>query len=149
MMNPNPEEKPMQKTIPIANDKNLAERIMLDELTGRTNKSEDQLRLELERELEAAPPAPRLDRDNLPKESCSVEIPPQVINALRSIIAVNDLPIDRLSADWLEAMVADYNGVPAEMIAADDCIIRTGKSWHYIAESANAFTGFTFYPSGK
>lgn len=146
---PQPEEKSPQKTIPIANDENLAERIMLDELSGRTNKSEDQLRLELERELAAAHPAPRLDPDNLPKESCSVEIPPKVINALRYINAVNDLPIDRLSTDWLEAMVAEHNGVPAEMIAADDCIIRTGKSWHYIAESAKAFTGFTFYPSEK
>lgn len=144
---PHHEGNSTQKTIPIANDENLAERFLLGELSGHTNKTEDQLHLELERELAAAPPACRLDPYNLPEESCWVEVPDEVINALRAIIAANDLPIDRLSANWLEAMVAEHNGVPAEMIAADDCIIRTGKSWRYLPESAKAFTGFTFYPS--
>jgi len=146
---PHPEENSMQKTTSISNDENLAERILLDELASRTNKSEEQLHLEYERELAAAPPAPRLDPDNLPKESCSVEIPSQVITALRYIIAANDLPIHQISTDWLEAMVADHNGVPAEHIAADGCIINTGKSWHYLPESARANTGFSFYPLEK
>lgn len=136
----------MIKPTPLESEENLDVRIMINELTGRTNKSEEQLHLELERELAAAPAAIRIDPSNLPQEICWVEIPTKVINALRNIIASNDLPIDRLTADWLEAEVADHHGVPAEHIAADDCIIRTGKSWRYVPESAKSNTGFSFYP---
>lgn len=137
------------KPAPISNEENLEEQILINELTGHTNKSEDQLRLESERKLAAAPPAIRIDPANPPKEICWVEVPESVVDALSKIIAENDLPIDRLTADWLEAMVAEHNGVPAKMIAADDCIIRTGKSWHYLPESAKANTGFSFYPREK
>ena len=89
------------------------------------------------------------DPANPPNEICWVEVPESVLDALNKFIAENDLPIDRLTADWLEAMVAEHNGIPAEMIAADDCIIRTGKSWRYLPESAKANTGFSFYPSEK
>jgi len=136
----------MIKPIPVENDDNLAERIMLDELTGRTNKSEEQLHLELERELAESTSAIRIDPTNPPKEICWVEVPAKVTVALRNIIASNDLPIDDLTRDWLEAEVADHNGVSAEHIAADDCIIRTGKSWRYVPESAKSNTGFSFYP---
>lgn len=140
MMNPNPEEEPIIKPIPITNQSNLEKRIDIF-VSGAD--------LTLERELAAPPAALRFNPANLPKAECWVEIPTRVADALRNMIAHNDLPIDPLTIDWIEAEVADHNGVPAEMIAADDCIIRTGKSWHYIAESAKAFTGFTFYPSGK
>lgn len=144
--NPTPHDEPMIKSMPITDESNLDERIMLDELTGHTNKSPEQLRLDLERELAASPPAIRIDPANPPKEICWVEVPAKVIVALRNIIAGNDLPIDRLSMDWLEAEVAEHNGVPAEHIAADSCIINTGKSWRYVPDSAKANTGFTFYP---
>ena len=144
-----PQEGESLKPAPISNEDNLAERIMLNELTRHTNKSEEQLHLELERELAAAPPATRIDPANPPNEICWVEVPESVLDALNKFIAENDLPIDRLTADWLEAMVAEHNGIPAEMIAADDCIIRTGKSWRYLPESAKANTGFSFYPSEK
>jgi hypothetical protein len=136
----------MIKPTPLESEENLDVRIMINELTGHTNKSPEQLRLDLERELAAEPAANKLDPANLPKEICWVEVPAKVIVALRNIIAGNDLPIDRLSMDWLEAEVAEHNGVPAEHIAADSSIINTGKSWRYVPDSARANTGFSFYP---
>lgn len=136
----------MTKPTPQSTDSNLNERIMLDELTGHTNKSPEQLMLESERRLAAMTPSPRLDPTNLPKDQCWVEVPGKVKVALGRIIADNDLPIDDLTRDWLEAEVAQHNGVPDEHIAADGCIIDTGKSWRYVPESAKANTGFTFYP---
>ncbi len=147
--NSTPHDDPMTKPTPITNGSNLDERIMLDEQTGHTNKSPEQLILESERRLAAMTPSPRLDSSNLPKEICWVEVPEKVIVALRNIIAGNDLPIDDLTRDWLEAEVADHNGVPAEHIAADGCIISKGKSWRYLPESARANTGFSFYPLEK
>ena len=144
--NPTPHDDPMIKPTPIANESNLSERIMLDELSGHTNKSPEQLRLELERELAASPAAIRIDPANPPKEICWVEVPAKVTVALRNIIASNDLPIDDLTRDWLEAEVAEHNGVLAEHIAADGCIITTGKSWSYVPYSEQANTGFSFYP---
>lgn len=141
-----PHNEPMIKSTPVENDDNLAERIMLDELSGHTNKSTEQLHLELERELATAPAAIKIDSSSPPEEICWVEIPAKVTVALRNLIASNDLPIDDLTRDWLEAEVAEHNGVLAEQIAADDCIIRTGKSWRYVPESAKANTGFSFYP---
>jgi len=143
---PTPDPEEMTKPTPLESEENLDVRIMINELTGRTNKSPEQLCLELEQELAAEPPAPKLDAGNLPKDQCWVEVPGKVKVALGRIIADNDLPIDPLTRDWLEAEVAEHNGVPAEHIAADDCIIRTGKSWCYVPESAKANTGFTFYP---
>ena len=144
--NPTPHDESMIKPTPLESEENLDVRIMINELTARTNKSEEQLHLELERELAAAPPAIKIDPASPPAEICWVEIPAKVTVALRNLIASNDLPIDDLTRDWLEAEVAEHNGVPAEHIAADDCIIRTGKSWRYVPESAKANTGFSFYP---
>ena len=143
---PTPHDNPMIKPTPLESEENLDVRIMINELTGRTNKSEEQLQLELERELAAAPAAIRIDPANPPTEICWVQVPAKVTVALRNIIASNDLPIDDLTRDWLEAEVAEHNGVPAEHIAADDCIIRTAKSWRYVPESARCNTGFSFYP---
>lgn len=139
----------MPKPTPQSNNDNLEERILLDELTGHTNKSPEQLTLELERDLEKSPPAIKIDPANPPKHQCWVEVPGKVKVALGRIIADNDLPIDQLTRDWLESEVAEHHGVPAEHIAADDCIIRTGKSWRYVPESAAANTGFTFYPDAE
>lgn len=136
----------MTKPTPQSTDGNLEERILLDELTGHTNKSPEQLVLESERRLASMQPAPKLDPSNLPKTQVWVEIPGKVKVALGKIIADNDLPIDDRTRDWLEAEVAEHNGVSAEHIAADGSIITTGKSWIYVPESARANTGFTFYP---
>lgn len=144
--NPTPHDESMIKPTPLESEENLDVRIMINELTGRTNKSPEQLHLELERELASAPQAIRIDPANPPKEICWVEVPAKVTVALRNLIASNDLPIDDLTRDWLEAEVAEHNGVPAEHIAADDCIIRTAKSWRYVPGSAKANTGFSFYP---
>jgi hypothetical protein len=121
-------------------------RILLDELSGHTNKSPEAILLDGERSMIGLSPAPRLDGKNLPREIIWVAIPDKVKVALGRIIHDGDLPIDRLTVDWLEAEVAEFNGAPAESIAADHDIITRGKGWRYCPEISAICTGFSFYP---
>lgn len=121
-------------------------RILLDELTGHTNKNPEAIILDGERSMIGLPPAPRLDGKNHPKEIIWVAIPDKVRVAMGRIIHDGDLPIDRLTIDWLEAEVADFNNVPAECIAADHDVITRGKAWRYCPEISSICTGFSFFP---
>jgi hypothetical protein len=121
-------------------------RILLDELTGHTNKSPEAIIVDGDRSMIGLPQAPRLNGRNLPKEITWVAIPDKVRVALGRIIHDVDLPIDRLTLDWLEAEVADFNGVPAESIAADHDVISCGKGCRYCPEISSICTGFSFYP---
>lgn len=119
--------------------------IILNELTGYTNKSPESISRDLERGILACDPAPRLT-GTPPRDPLNVAIPFSVKDALSEAISGNKLPLHPELVSWMEEEVAKYNSVPADTIAAQHHTINTGKEWSFYPEAAAILTGFRYYP---
>jgi len=136
---PNDEHPPEQSPA------ELESGIILDELTGKTNKSPEAISRDLERSILSNDPAPRLAGE-APKEITEVAIPFSVKDALSEAIADGKLPLHPEIVSWMEGEVAKYNGASPDTIAATHFIIAEGKCWKYYPELAAIRTGFCYYP---
>jgi hypothetical protein len=123
--------------------------IFLAEVTGiGTNKTKEQIDREYEqRMITDFPEAPNLQGQTPPNlHDTDVEIPQLVKDALNEAIEKGAFPLDAAFVLWLEAKVAEFNGIDPAHICAHWKITHHGKMWEYYPEVAHHFTGFAYFP---